>query len=471
MKHQEGGKGTSSKPMLRPGMSVTEYRAYYWMKDDLVRFDLALTVSVMRYASDVHAGKVNPKVFCFGFDVDRKRSDLADLLTQRLINAADIPAAMGQLEPPFDGYRRAEKALLTYLVLAREDDGELLPATSKKSVEPGDSYPGAARLERLLRRLGDLPPDAKVPPNSQIYDGVLVEALKRFQERHGIDPDGRIGKTTLKQLNVPLSWVPHRLLATHWNAGLTLSPGAKPSPFLGASAVWLFRPAFNFLVEIEGILAGSFSECTGLQVETEYHDYREGGLNDYVHRFAGPTKYPPLMLKHGITQIDGLWNWHQEVTQGSIKRKNGTIYLLDRMRIPVMYWNFKEAFFYPLNGAYKCIAADFDGDGDLDIAAISFFPDYDKSPEESFVFLENQGGLQFRAHTFPDCYRGRWLTMDAGDLDGDGDLDIVLGGAYKTPFRATERLLERWQKEGPSLLILRNQLIEKKSKPRSSGSP
>jgi phage tail-like protein len=117
-------------------------------------------------------------------------------------------------------------------------------------------------------------------------------------------------------------------------AALTNLTGVRLDPYL----------AFNFLVEIEGILAGSFSECTGLQVETEYHDYREGGLNDYVHRFAGPTKYPPLMLKHGITQIDGLWNWHQEVTQGSIKRKNGTIYLLDRMRIPVMYWNFKEAF-------------------------------------------------------------------------------------------------------------------------------
>src|SRR2546430_7544788 len=51
------------------------------------------------------------------------------------------------------------------------------------------------------------------------------------------------------------------------------------------------------------------------------------------------------------------------------------------------------------------------------------------------------------AHTFPDCYRGRWLTMDAADLDGDGDVDIVLGGVYKTPFRAPERLLERWQKE------------------------
>src|SRR5262245_66029230 len=74
--------------------------------------------------------------------------------------------------------------------------------------------------------------------------------------------------------------------------------------------------AFNFLVEIEGVLAGSFSECTGLQVETEYFDFREGGLNDYVHRFAGPTKYPSLILKHGLTQIDGLWNWHQQVTQG-----------------------------------------------------------------------------------------------------------------------------------------------------------
>jgi hypothetical protein len=127
-------------------------------------------------------------------------------------------------------------------------------------------------------------------------------------------------------------------------------------------------------------------------------------------------------------------------------------------------WNFKEAYFYPLNGAFKCVAADFDGDGDLDIAAISFFPDYDKSPEESFVFLENQGGLKFTAHTFPESFRGRWLTMDVGDLDGDGDLDIVLGGAYLVPFNAPQTLLDRWRKDGPSVLILRNQLTERKQK-------
>ncbi|HKQ79336.1 MAG TPA: phage tail protein [Blastocatellia bacterium] len=107
--------------------------------------------------------------------------------------------------------------------------------------------------------------------------------------------------------------------------------------------------AFNFVIEIEGILTGGFSECSGLQVETEFHDYREGGVNDFVHRFAGPTKYPPLTLKHGLTQIDGLWRWHQgvvsSVAQGDkkIERRNGTIYLLDKKGFPVMWWDFKEA--------------------------------------------------------------------------------------------------------------------------------
>ncbi len=119
-------------------------------------------------------------------------------------------------------------------------------------------------------------------------------------------------------------------------------------------------------------------------------------------------------------------------------------------------FRFTEAFFFPQNGTYDARAADFDGDGDLDIAAISFFPDYRRSPEESFVYLENQGGLHFSPRTFANSDRGRWLTMDIGDLDGDGDVDLVLGAAYKTPFTTPDAQRQRWEKEGPSLLILRN---------------
>jgi hypothetical protein len=118
---------------------------------------------------------------------------------------------------------------------------------------------------------------------------------------------------------------------------------------------------------------------------------------------------------------------------------------------------YEESFFYPMHGAYKAVARDFDGDGDLDIAAVSFFPDYENSPRESFVYLENKGGLKFEASTFRECIAGRWLTMDAADVDGDGDIDIVLGSLIKMPTVLPDFLKQLWEKQSPSLLFLMNQ--------------
>ena len=69
---------------------------------------------------------------------------------------------------------------------------------------------------------------------------------------------------------------------------------------------------FNFRVEIDGVVAGAFSECCGLSSETEVVSYREGG--DFrVRRLPGLTKYANLVLKHGITLDRSLWNWRQTV--------------------------------------------------------------------------------------------------------------------------------------------------------------
>lgn len=163
---------------------------------EAIRFDLALTVSAMRYISDVSSGKVSPDVFSFGLHFDQKKCDLPTTLLQ-LMNARDVAVDLNRLEPPFEGYWRTQKALAEYLAFARQD------------TDP----PGLARVEHLLRLVGDLRPN----------DDSLVDAVKRFQIRHGVEPDGRIGKDTLKQLNTPLSqrarqlqlvlerwrWVPH----------------------------------------------------------------------------------------------------------------------------------------------------------------------------------------------------------------------------------------------------------------------
>jgi hypothetical protein len=115
--------------------------------------------------------------------------------------------------------------------------------------------------------------------------------------------------------------------------------------------------------------------------------------------------------------------------------------------------NFKQEYFFPMYGCFKAIAKDFDGDGDLDIAAISFFADYANHPDESFIYLENKGNLDFQPYSIPNTTSGRWLTMDAGDIDGDGKIDLIIGNFSIAP--ASIKSAVNWKK-GPAFIVLKN---------------
>ena len=117
--------------------------------------------------------------------------------------------------------------------------------------------------------------------------------------------------------------------------------------------------------------------------------------------------------------------------------------------------NFKEAWSHPMHGACKATARDFDRDGDLDIAAISFFPDFETHPEQGFMYFENKGHNRFAPHTTPSAAKGRWLVMEVVDYDQDKDIDILLGAMNFIGFGADHRHLENWR-DGSSLTILEN---------------
>lgn len=116
---------------------------------------------------------------------------------------------------------------------------------------------------------------------------------------------------------------------------------------------------------------------------------------------------------------------------------------------------FEQTFFYPLNGAYDAVLNDFDKDGDMDIAAISFFPDWLNHPEQGFVFLENTGNMKMNAYSFDFVSSGRWIVMDVKDYDNDGDSDIVLGSLVMEVQPETG-IEAKWIKDALPFIVLKN---------------
>ena len=114
--------------------------------------------------------------------------------------------------------------------------------------------------------------------------------------------------------------------------------------------------SFRFLVEIQGLIVGGFSEVSGLQAETEYEEKREGGVNDYVHKLPKITKYPNITLKRGITDSDALWKWHQDVVNGKFERKTVSIILMDSEKNEKWRWAFERA--YPVKWTGPDLKAD-----------------------------------------------------------------------------------------------------------------
>ena len=194
----------------------------------VARFDVELSRAIIRLLADVHIGRLDPRSVRFALPGDDTRLDLA-AQASAVAGSGDVWATLAGAEPAYAGYARLKDALRRYRHLAA--DTELrLPAHAPQSLRAGDAYADAPTLRRLLRALGDLDsaPSAPAPNDSNgVYDGALAEAVARFQRRHGLDPDGVVGRETMAELRTPLArrvrqieltlerwrWLPHEVPA------------------------------------------------------------------------------------------------------------------------------------------------------------------------------------------------------------------------------------------------------------------
>jgi len=167
------------------------------------RFDVQLSAAALRFMSDLHYGRVKPASAGFNLQEMHQPLDLGASLTA-LAGTTDVGQAIAAIEPPFHHYALLKGALTKYLDLAQHPELKNLPAIGG-SLKPGDAYAGAPALRRLLVTLGDLPAGSAAAAEDTTFSPELSDGVRAFQQRHGIAPDGVLGKGTFAVLTTPFS--------------------------------------------------------------------------------------------------------------------------------------------------------------------------------------------------------------------------------------------------------------------------
>lgn len=164
-------------------------------------FERALTSAMLRYMQDLQRGRVQPRQIHGHFDAPKHQQTDLEAFLKQAIDQNRLSTSIRSLAPTFPLYPALKKALSTYNALAGHPAWKQpLPPLKTNKLDPGNPYEGTAQLQARLIALGDMPADAHAP--GPVYQGALVDGIKAFQARHGLEADGVIGRATMEQLQV-----------------------------------------------------------------------------------------------------------------------------------------------------------------------------------------------------------------------------------------------------------------------------
>jgi murein L,D-transpeptidase YcbB/YkuD len=186
----------------------------------LAELDILLTDAFLLLGSHLYGGRVNPETIhsewvAFQYDIDLTR------VLEAALEQDQVRKALEGLHPPHTGYVRIRKALDRYREIA--DAGGWPEIPHGPSLRPGDENESVPLLRQRLLLCGDI--EVYEPVNPLLYDKVLEAGVRRFQNRHGLEEDGIVGKQTRRSLNISVAdrirqllvnlerwrWIPHEL--------------------------------------------------------------------------------------------------------------------------------------------------------------------------------------------------------------------------------------------------------------------
>lgn len=174
---------------------------------EIASFEAGVSLGLLRYLRQMHRGRVEPRAIGFLLNLPKDEHDYAALVREAALDHR-VKEVIASITPPLVQYRLLRSVLHRYRELARAEGRSLapLPAPPARSLKPGESGVGLDLLRARLIALGDLSMGAAPPESPDRYEGDLVEGVRRFQQRHGLEGDGVLGKSTWAALQVPLSF-------------------------------------------------------------------------------------------------------------------------------------------------------------------------------------------------------------------------------------------------------------------------
>lgn len=173
---------------------------------DGVSFEVALTLSMLRYLGDISTGRITPSSLGYHLPPKADRAALAPLLREHAM-AGRTAAAVSEIMPAVGNYEGVRRALATYRAMAAQPEPEPLP-TVAKSIHADEPLPWAPALRARLKTFGDLPQaisEENATAADDTYSPALVAGVTSFQQRHGLLDDGVLGNNTIAALNVPVA--------------------------------------------------------------------------------------------------------------------------------------------------------------------------------------------------------------------------------------------------------------------------